>query len=312
MNDKPQPRFSLVIPTLKRLEEVRRLLVSLQENTCRDFEVIIVDQNRSDLLDGLCREFAAIFPLTHLKPDLTGAARARNYGFRHAKGEIINFPDDDCVFTPGLLAEVSRQFAANPAVDAVCGRAVDPVSRQSALLRFLDGSQWVHAGNVYQTTIEFTMFMKRSVLTEVGPLDEDLGVGTYYGSEEGADFVLRALYQGKRFFYDPSLVIYHDHKIGRFDADECQKAFNYGRGFGRMSVKHWLLYRQPSALFRFLNFQARSLCAVVLYACRLTPERSRFYWKRFAGRLAGAWQCRKEFQKRESQSPQGCASRPSP
>ncbi|MBI5686444.1 MAG: glycosyltransferase family 2 protein [Verrucomicrobia bacterium] len=301
-----------MIPTLKRLEEVRRLLVSLRENTCQDFEVVIVDQNRSDLLDGLCREFSASFPLTHLKPDLTGAARARNHGFRFAKGEIINFPDDDCVFTPGLLEEVSRRFAADPGVDAICGRAVDPVSKQSALLRFLDHNARVGEGNVYQTTIEFTMFMKRSVLTDVGPLDEELGVGTYYGSEEGADFVLRALYQGKRFDYDPALLIYHAHKIGRYDADECQKAFSYGRGFGRMSVKHVLLYRKPSALFRFLNFQARALCAVVLYACLLKPERSRYYWQRIMGRLVGACQSYKEFRKTGSSSSQDRASCSSP
>jgi GT2 family glycosyltransferase len=295
MNERPQPRFSLVIPTLKRLDEVRRLLVSLRDSTCRDFEVIVVDQNRSDLLDGLCREFGAVFPLTHLKPDLTGAARARNHGFRFAKGNLINFPDDDCYFTPGLLEEVSRRFQTSPDLDAICGRVIDPVSHHDAVLRFADRSQWVRAGNVYQTTLEFTMFMKRSVLEDVGPLDEDLGVGTYYGAEEGADFVLRALYQGKRFYYDPSLVIYHAHKIARYDAEESQKTFNYGRGFGRMSVKHLILYRKPSALFRFLNFQARALCAVILYALTLKPERSRYYLKRIMGRLVGAYQSYPEF-----------------
>jgi GT2 family glycosyltransferase len=304
MNDRPHPRFSLVIPTLKRLDEVRRLLVSLRDNTCRDFEVIVVDQNRSNLLDDLCREFGVSFPLTHLKPDLTGAARARNHGFQFAKGEIINFPDDDCVFTPGLLAEVSKQFQASPDLDAICGRAVDPVSRQSAVVRFSDRSQWVSVGNVYQTTLEFTMFMKRSVLMDVGPLDEELGVGTYYGAEEGADFVLRALYQGKRFYYDPGLLIYHEHKIARYDANECQKAFNYGRGFGRMSVKHLLLYRKPSALFRFLHFQGRALCAVILYACLLKPERSRYYLKRILGRLIGAYQSYKEFRRMKSKPSQ--------
>ncbi|MBI5394537.1 MAG: glycosyltransferase family 2 protein [Verrucomicrobia bacterium] len=302
MSDANQTGFSLVIPTVKRLQEVRQLFVSIQKSTFRDFEVIVVDQNRSGLLDNLCREFAAFFPLTHLKVELTGAARARNHGVRFAKYDRVNFPDDDCEFTPELLAEVARRFTASPGLDALFARAIDPVTGQRSVIEFSNEGQWVSAKNLYSTTVEFTMFIKKAVLFEVGLFDPDLGVGTYYGAEEGADFVLRALAQGKRLYFDPALLIYHPYKIAKYDASEQLKAYNYGKGFGRLSVKHFRLYRTPGAAVRFLYYQCRAACAAALYFGLAKPGRSKYYWNMFAGRMVGAYRSWNEFRK-----PQGTA-----
>jgi len=291
------PGFSLIIPTLGRNRELRRLLLSFQKSTFRNFEVIIVDQNRDGLIDDVCREFAGSFPLRQLKVELTGVARARNYGLPFARHEWINFPDDDCEFTPELLAEVARRFAAQPGLDALFARAVDPASRESSVTKFSTQSQWVSPRNVFFTTVEFTMFIKKSVMTEVGPLDEQLGVGTFYGAEEGSDFVLRALAKQKRLFYDPALLIFHEQKVARYDAAEQARAYNYGKGFGRMSVKHLWLHREPGAAIRFVHFQGRALCAAVLYLCLFQPDRSKYYRKSFQGRMVGAWRSWPEFRK---------------
>ena len=71
--DEPVP-FSLIVPTLNRRDEVERLLMSLDAQTCRDFEVILVDQNADDLLGDLCRKFAARLPLQHIRKE----SRARH------------------------------------------------------------------------------------------------------------------------------------------------------------------------------------------------------------------------------------------
>ena len=80
---------------MKRLDDVRRLFVSIRENLAAGLEVIIVDQNEDGLLDALCAEFQPVFPLRHEKIKAAGASRARNHGLQFATGQIINFPDDD-------------------------------------------------------------------------------------------------------------------------------------------------------------------------------------------------------------------------
>ena len=293
--DHPSPRFSLIVPTMKRLDDVRRLFVSIRENLAAGLEVIIVDQNEDGLLDALCAEFQPVFPLRHEKIKAAGASRARNHGLQFATGQIINFPDDDCELTPGLLARVAERFDAEPGLDMLFGRAVDKESLQRSVTRFSEEAQPVTARNVFSTTVEFTMFLRRGVFDDIGLLDEKLGVGTYFGAEEGSDFVLRALYAAKRLEYDPALLFYHAQKVGKYDAAEFRRAFSYGRGFGRLTMKHLLRYRKPGALLRFLHFQARAVAAVLLFAARGDFPRSRYYLNVVLGRLTGVLRSGGEF-----------------
>lgn len=297
MNRDEPVLFGLIVPTLNRRDEVERLLVSLAAQTCRDFEVIIVDQNTDDLLGDICRRFAARLPLRHVRKESKGAACARNHGLGFTSGTIINFPDDDCEFTPDLLARVASRFRESPDLDGLFARAIDPVSGESSVTKFDTRSQWVTPGNLYGTTVEFTMFLRRRVFDDVGMLDESLGPGTCYGAEEGADFVLRALYRHQRLFYDPSLLVHHAQKVARYDAAELKRAASYGRGFGRLSAKHFLVLRQRSAAVRFVKFQFRAMVAVLLFLLRLQPRRSRYYLTLIRGRMAGALKSWREFRK---------------
>lgn len=294
MNQLPPPRISLVIPTLNRREEVQRLLRSIQNSTFQDFEVILIDQNEGGLLDEVCANFASAFPFQRLRLRPTGVSHARNFGFPFARGELVNFPDDDCELTPGLLQQASDHFEADPQLDALFARSVDPDSLQSSVTRFSTRAQAVTPRNVYSTTVEFTMFLRREVFQQVGSLDERLGVGTLYGAEEGADFVLRALYQGKKLRYDPALVFHHAQKTDQYDAATFARAYSYGRGFGRLSLKHLVHYRQPGAAVRFVHFQCRAALGMMLHAARWDLPRSRFYLNSLLGRNAGLWGSMKE------------------
>ncbi|MDE7143209.1 MAG: glycosyltransferase, partial [Muribaculaceae bacterium] len=44
----PNPRFSIIVPVYNRIDEVAELLESLSRQTCRDFEVIIVDDGSTE------------------------------------------------------------------------------------------------------------------------------------------------------------------------------------------------------------------------------------------------------------------------
>ena len=59
-------KFSLIVATKNRVNEVDRLLHSLVAQSHRDFEVILVDQNIDDRLSDVVNCYSPLFPLTHI------------------------------------------------------------------------------------------------------------------------------------------------------------------------------------------------------------------------------------------------------
>ena len=63
------PKFSLVLCTINRKEEVDKFLQSLSRQTLSDFEVIIVDQNKDGLLDPVIAKWRKLLIIEHVKVD---------------------------------------------------------------------------------------------------------------------------------------------------------------------------------------------------------------------------------------------------
>jgi glycosyltransferase involved in cell wall biosynthesis/GT2 family glycosyltransferase len=101
------PRLSVVVATYERHDHLHRLLESLSKQTCRDFEVVIVDQSAQRWPGaGVDRGL----DLVYVHSDVRGATKARNTGAFLASGEIIAFTDDDCVPDATWLENASRYF----------------------------------------------------------------------------------------------------------------------------------------------------------------------------------------------------------
>ncbi len=100
MQDYPY-RFSVIVPTYNRLDELRELLPSLEKQTFsrERFEVIIVDDGSSDHTESYIREKQEEggLKLSFFRQDHKGPGPARNKGMQQAKGEYYVFIDSDCI-----------------------------------------------------------------------------------------------------------------------------------------------------------------------------------------------------------------------
>ncbi len=96
------PRFSIVIPTYNRSASVLDTLQSCFEQTCGDFEVVVVDDGSSDDTRAV---LATIDDprLTVVHQDNAGPAAARNHGMKVASGQYIAFLDSDDRWYPTFL-----------------------------------------------------------------------------------------------------------------------------------------------------------------------------------------------------------------
>lgn len=92
-----QPKISIVIPVYKAERNVPLTMESLRRQTCRDFEVVFVDDGSPDgsaaLIEKTMSDSGINWRLIH--QENRGLGGARNTGFLEAKGQWILFLDAD-------------------------------------------------------------------------------------------------------------------------------------------------------------------------------------------------------------------------
>jgi glycosyltransferase involved in cell wall biosynthesis len=106
------PRVSVIIPTYNRAEMVREAVASVLAQTCRDFEVVVVDDASTDGTAAALAEYAEVQVLRH--PRRRGVAAARNTGIQAARGEWLAFLDSDDLWLPEKLARQMAYLQARP------------------------------------------------------------------------------------------------------------------------------------------------------------------------------------------------------
>ncbi len=108
------PRVSVVIPTYERPDLLERLLKSVYEQTYKDFEVIVVDDNssRREEYKDLLAKFSDV--KYFVNEGNKGAPYSRNRGIQMADGELIALVDDDDEWLPEKLEGQVEIFDENP------------------------------------------------------------------------------------------------------------------------------------------------------------------------------------------------------
>lgn len=204
-------KISLVLATLGRDREVLDFLKSLLLQTYKNFELIIIDQNRDGKIDSLLEPFKAVMDMRHVKVDFTGNARARDYGIGLAQGRIVAFPDDDCVYGNDVLEKVVAEFGRREQLAILVAGSYDFSST-----RFSIGVNSRKAGyfNRFRMMgVEFTQFFDlQRVDRRQFHLDHDFGIGSKYSGAEGFELLYRLLRAGGHAFYTPEIKIFHANK----------------------------------------------------------------------------------------------------
>lgn len=111
------PFASIVVPAFNATETLPETLQSLQAQTFRDFEIVVVDDGSTDDTAAMIDQFAATDPRIRLVQQANrGLAGARNSGIAAARGEVIGFCDADDLWHPAKLSTHIAHFEAEPDV----------------------------------------------------------------------------------------------------------------------------------------------------------------------------------------------------
>ena len=108
------PKFSVIVPVYNRVDEINDLLESLSAQTCRDFEVIIVEDGSTEPCGDLVRSFAGKVDVRYFYKPNEGRSIARNYGIDRSSGDYLVFFDSDCVIPRDYFAILSAELDRQP------------------------------------------------------------------------------------------------------------------------------------------------------------------------------------------------------
>lgn len=132
------PKVSFIVAVYNTQEFLPRCLDSLLNQTCRDIEIVVVNDGSTDdsaaIIAAYARKDARVRAIT--KPN-GGISSARNAGIDFARGEIVDFVDSDDYVEPNLAEFLVDAFAAENPEIVVFGGVCEPAERASKRIRQL-------------------------------------------------------------------------------------------------------------------------------------------------------------------------------
>ena len=172
------PSVSVIIPTHNRRDRVREAIASVAAQTCRDFELIVVDDGSDDGTGTLVDEFSPVCPrLRYVYQANQGVSAARNTGVALSSGPYLAFLDSDDVWQPSKLARQLAFFEAHPRASICqteeiwlrCGVRVNPHAKHRKT-----------GGDIFARSLErclvspSAVMLRRALFDRVGGFDPQL------------------------------------------------------------------------------------------------------------------------------------------
>ena len=112
---------SVIIPTFNDSKRLSLLINSLENQTCNNFEIIVVDDGSTDdtkeVVEQLKKKSGLEISYFYLNnTNIFGAGIARNFGAKQARGDILVFLDQDNVAHPKLIENYLNEQEKNDVV----------------------------------------------------------------------------------------------------------------------------------------------------------------------------------------------------
>lgn len=111
------PRFSIIVPVYRVEAYLAKCIDSVLAQSCRDFELLLIDDGSPDGSGKICDEYAARVPekIRVFHQENGGAGAARNLGIAQAQGEYLLFVDGDDYLSEELLSDLSAAMEKSDA-----------------------------------------------------------------------------------------------------------------------------------------------------------------------------------------------------
>lgn len=213
-----QPLVSVVITSYNYVSFIERAIESALAQNYPNLEVVVCENGSTDNSLEVIKRYQSDLRLRLIVNETNlGVIGNLNKGIEVSKGDFVVFLSADDYFLPGHIARAIQCYGDNPNVDVVYSPALvvdndgefTSVLQQRGYPKFdsLFGRNELVELLVYDSFICFpTVLFKRSILDELGPMDESLHVAADY------EYVIRLAAAQKcfQFINEPRVAVrYH-------------------------------------------------------------------------------------------------------
>src|SRR5687768_15327266 len=173
---KESPLVSVIIPVYNYDRYLAESIESVLSQTCKQLEVIVVDDGSTDQSGEVARSFAAK-GVRYCHQVHAGIGPTRNKGVELAQGDYLAFLDADDRWPQEKLERQLRAFNIDPTLEMVFGQAVQ-LQNGPAWESGVKDKQRPVAGMV-PGMVPGTMLIKRAAFFRVGNFQGDWKVGEF-------------------------------------------------------------------------------------------------------------------------------------
>ncbi len=246
---------TIIIPNYNGKHFMEACLESLNHQTCKDFQILVVDNHSSDGSAAYMKEQHPEIPLISLDENY-GFSKAVNIGIKHTDTPYVILLNNDTVVDKNYVAEMLKAIKASPRIFSVSSKMIqmynpsliDSAGDSFTVLGwgFCRGSnqsvtRYTKPESVF-TACAGAAIYRRDVFEKIGYFDE-----LHFAYLEDIDVGYRARIHNYINMYCPTAIVQH---VGSGTSGSKYNTFKV-----KLSARNniWLLYKNMPFLQLLLN-----------------------------------------------------------
>ena len=175
----PWPCVSIVTPSFNQGQYIEETIRSVLLQGYPNMEYIVIDGGSTDHSVDVIKKYEQFISFWVSEPD-KGQAHAINKGWKHAQGEIFAWLNSDDLYLPGSVVKAVSYLTKNQEFGLVYGEGYHIADDGRIIERY--PTEPYNSKRLGDTCYicQPTTFIRRSVVEEIGSIDESLRFCMYY------------------------------------------------------------------------------------------------------------------------------------
>jgi glycosyltransferase involved in cell wall biosynthesis len=200
-------KASIIIPTYQGANRIHLVLDSLLNQTCKNFEVIVVIDGSMDATKSEILKYDERLDITIVEQQNKGRAGARNSGVMKSTASILIFFDDDVVASSNTVEAFVSMSQQHNVIQGGIEAIYAAGSEFENYANYLN-NMWMKS-IPSETELEYPYLsacnfsITKSLYDSIGGFDERLR------DAEDRDLAIRLVHRGEKIYYAPNISVAH-------------------------------------------------------------------------------------------------------